>query len=131
MSWSLVKAWTAGTARYGMVSLTCFIVNNLLLIGLDALGLPLSLTLIISSASLILLGFVLQTKITFASPLSWPALGRYTLVMLPNVPIAYALLWLLKDRLGVPMVYAAPIVTTLMLIWNGIGSIWALRRRQG
>jgi len=118
------------TARYGVVSLVCFIVNNLLLIGFDRMGLPLWLNLAISATLMILLGFVLQTSITFSAPLSWRALARYTLVMLPNVPAAFVLLWLLRDQLQMPMHYAAPIVTTLMLIWNGLGSIWALAQRR-
>src|SRR5512139_3016490 len=130
VNWNVIRFWGGRTARYGAVSLVCFIVNNLLLIGLDALGAPLWLTLGISAALLILLGFALQALITFAVPLSWPALVRYTLVMLPNIPAAYVLLWLLRDRLGVPMHFSAPIVTTLMVIWNGMGSIWALARRR-
>jgi hypothetical protein len=130
MDWKATKALGWGTIRYGAVSLFCFLFNNLLLIALDSLGLALWLTLLVSAATMILLGFVLQALITFSVPLSWAALGRYTLVMLPNIPAAYILLWLLRVWLMVPMHFSAPIVTTLMLIWNGLGSWWALRRRQ-
>ncbi len=115
---------------YGFVSIICFVLNNLLLIGMDALGQPLWLTLTVSVTTMILLGFVLQSFLTFEAPLTWPAFGRYTLMMLPNLPLAYGLLWLLNERLQIPMHYAAPVGTTLMLIWNAAGSTWALYRRK-
>jgi len=130
MHWTSIRSLGWGTLRYGIVSLICFIVNNALLIGLDAMHVPLGLTLLISAGLMILLGFVLQALITFSVPLTWAAFGRYTLVMLPNIPGAYILLWLLKIWLEVPMHYAAPIVTTIMLLWNGVGSVWALRRKR-
>jgi putative flippase GtrA len=114
---------------YGLVSIACFILNNLLLIGMDALGQPLWASLAASATTMILLGFVLQSFFTFESPLNWPAFIRYTLMMLPNVPLAYVLLWLLGNRLSLPMYYAAPVATTLMLLWNAAGSAWALRKR--
>ena len=116
-------------SSYGVVSVVCFVLNNLLLIGMDALGQPLWLTLAVSATAMILLGFVLQSFFTFEAPLSWPAFGRYTLMMLPNIPLAYGLLWLLHDRLSMPMHFAAPIATTLMLLWNAAGSAWALHKR--
>lgn len=115
---------------YGLVSIICFVLNNLLLIGMDRLGQPLWLTLTVSAISMILLGYFLQSFLTFGVTPNWPAFGRYTLMMLPNLPAAYGLLWLLNDRLSIPMHYAAPAATTLMLIWNAAGSTWALYRRR-
>ena len=114
---------------YGAVSVACFVLNNLLLIGMDALGQPLWASLAVSATTMILLGFVLQSLFTFEAPLNWPAFLRYTLMMLPNIPLAYVLLWLLHDRLSLAMHYAAPIATTLMLLWNAAGSTWALHKR--
>lgn len=116
-------------SSYGIISVICFVLNNLLLIGMDALGQPLWATLAVSATTMILLGFVLQSLFTFEAPLNWPAFGRYTLMMLPNIPLAYGLLWLLNDRLSMPMHFAAPIATTLMLLWNAAGSAWALHKR--
>ena len=115
---------------YGSVGLFCFISNNLLLIGMDALGQPLWITLLVSATIMIVLGYILQSVFTFVVPLNWKALGRYTLMMLPNVPLAYALLWLLHEKLSIAMYYSAPIATVLLLIWNAAGSAWALQRRS-
>jgi putative flippase GtrA len=115
---------------YGIVSVVCFVTNNILLIWLDSLGRPLWLTLVISATTMILLGFVLQSNFTFEAPLNWPAFGRYTLMMLPNIPFAYGLLWVLNKAMAVPMYFAAPAATTIMLLWNAAGSTWALRKRS-
>ena len=102
--------------------------NNALLIGLARAGLPLWLNLSLTASIGIGLGYVLQSKFTFRAPLAWSALGRYFLVMAPNIPVAYLLLWFLNSWL--PMDFAAPIMTTLFLIWSATASIWALRRRD-
>jgi predicted membrane protein len=70
----------------------------------------------------------LQSLYTFRVPLSLGGLSRYSLVMAVNLPVAFVLLWLLNQWM--PMTYSAPIVTTLLLVWNAIGSIWALRRKR-
>jgi hypothetical protein len=113
--------------RYGIVSFLCFVTNNALMIGMDLLGQALWANLFISASLMIILGFFLQSNFTFATPLGWPAFGRYSLMMLPNVPLAYVLLWLLHEHLSIAMYYSSPIVTTLLLIWNAAGSAWALQ----
>lgn len=115
---------------YGLISLFCFVLNNFLLIGLDALGQPLWLCLMIAASVMIIIGFFLQAFFTFSVPFSVHAFWRYALMMLPNIPLAYALLWLLNVKLELPMRFAAPTATTLMLIWNAAGSAWALQSRE-
>ena len=124
-----VREFFRKASSYGVISVLCFILNNLLLIGMDALGQPLWVTLAVSATSMILLGFVLQSFFTFEAPMNWPAFGRYTVMMLPNIPLAYGLLWLLNQRFSMPMHFAAPAATTLMLLWNAAGSAWALHGR--
>jgi predicted membrane protein len=113
---------------YSLISGLCFTLNNGLLIGMARLGLPLALNLCLSAAVVISLGYVLQSLYTFRVPLSLGGLSRYSLVMAVNLPVAFVLLWLLNHWM--PMTYSAPIVTTLLLVWNAIGSIWALRRKR-
>ena len=129
MSRTSIRELFRKAGSYGVVSVICFLLNNLLLIGMDTLGSPLWMSLAVSATVMILLGFVLQSYFTFEAPLNWPAFLRYTIMMLPNVPLAYGLLWLLNDRLSLAMLYAAPITTTVMLLWNAAGSAWALHRR--
>lgn len=129
MNWGRIAGLTDFVKRYGAVSLICYVTNNLLLIGLDSLGAALWLSVTLSAAILIVLAFMLHAWITFSRPMNWPSFGKFALVQLPNVPIAYALLWLLNEPLDLPMHYSAPVVTTALLLWNLAGSVWALRRR--
>lgn len=126
---SLPRQLVRWTPRYLLVSLICFACSNALLIGFDALGAPYWATLILNALVLIPLGFFLQALITFSVPLTWRAFCRYGLVFLPNTPVAFLLLWLLRDRLNLAMTIAAPAVTIGMVLWNYVGSIWALHRR--
>jgi putative flippase GtrA len=113
-------------SSYGLASGFCFLLNNALLVAFDWVGLPLWLNLIICAAIVITVGYLLLAAFTFRQPPDLASFTRYALVMAPNVPIAFGLLWL-ADR-WLPMIYAAPIVTTLMLLWNVTGSFWALRK---
>jgi hypothetical protein len=104
------------------------LLNNALLIGLARAGLPLWLNLSLTTSIGISLGYILQSKLTFRVPLAWSAFGRYSLAILPAIPLVYLLLWVLTHWLS--MDFAAPIVTALFLIWNATGSVWALHRRN-
>lgn len=117
--------------RYALASLICFAASNALLIGLDSVGFPYWASLFVNAVILIPLGFWLQATLTFSVPLTWRAFGRYTLVFLPNTPLAFVILWLVHERLRLPMTIAAPIVTLLLVAWNFLGSVWALHRRSG
>lgn len=125
----LMKRLARWTPRYLLVSLICFACSNVLLIGLDGLGVPYWATLIFNALILIPLGFLLQAFLTFSVPLTWRAFGRYGLVFLPNTPVAFVALWVLREWLDLPMIVAAPAVTITMVFWNYAGSIWALHRR--
>lgn len=114
------------TGSYLVVSGVCFALNNALLIGFDVLGLPLWLNLALTTVVAIVVGAVLLSLFVFRSPVTWSGLRRYSLVLIANMPIAYGLLWL--ATMFLPMHFAAPLVTTAMLGWNAIGSIWALKR---
>jgi hypothetical protein len=52
------------------------------------------------------------------------------MIMLVNTPAAWLLLALIHDHDDVPMIYAAPLVTVVMFLWNFVGSHWALLARK-
>jgi putative flippase GtrA len=116
--------------RYFGVSLFCLLFNNALFILLDQVGVHYGISVIISAAIMIPLGFVLQSRATFDRDLNWTAFGRYTLVMLANPPVVFALFWLIHQRGGLPMLLAAPVVTLIMFAWNFVSSRWAIQLRQ-
>ncbi|MBL8649436.1 MAG: GtrA family protein [Sphingopyxis sp.] len=116
--------------RYLGVSLFCFLFNNALFILLDQAGMWFGISVAISFALLTPLGFILQSRATVARGVYWSAFGRYALLMLANQPIAFLLLFLIHDRIGVPMLYAAPIATASMLIWNYAMTSWIILSRR-
>lgn len=112
--------------RYGLVSLLCVLINNLLLIGFDSIGLHYSLCVLLSVATMLPLGFFLQGSFTFGADLHWPAFRRYALALIGNLPLAVGLMWLIRDLAAAPMVIAAPTVTIIAFGLNFIASHWAL-----
>jgi putative flippase GtrA len=116
--------------RYVGVAAVCIAVNNALLIALDAAGIYYGLSVILSAIVMIPLSYSLQLRLTFRGEPSWPAFGRYAAVMLVNTPLAWLLLWLIHDKGSLPMVWAAPIITFILFIWNYVASGWAILARR-
>jgi putative flippase GtrA len=116
--------------RYIAVSLICVIVNNALLIGLDAAGVHYWVSVLVSAAVMIPLSFSLQARITYRTAPDWGQSGRYFAVMIVNTPCAWAILWAIHDRGGLAMVYASPITIGILFLWNYIGTGWAILRRR-
>ena len=116
--------------RYVAVSLVCVLINNLLLIELDRLGVYYGFNVLISAAVMIPFSFAMQVHITFACEPSWRSFVRYAMILLVNTPAAWLLLALIHDKGGLAMIYAAPIVTMVMFVWNFAGSHWALLIRK-
>lgn len=115
--------------RYTAVSLFCVLFNNVLLIALDAAGIHFSIAVLISAAVMIPLSYALHCTLTFAAEPGWRAFGRYFAVLIVNTPIAWLLFLLIHDWGGLPMLFAAPVVTGLLFVWNFLSSNWAMAPR--
>lgn len=115
--------------RYTAVSLFCVLFNNVLLIALDAGGVHYGAAVLISAAVMIPLSYTLQRLFTFAAEPGWAAFARYAAVQLVNTPIAWLLLLLIHDWGSLPMLFAAPLVTGLLFVWNFFTSGWAIAPR--
>jgi putative flippase GtrA len=111
---------------YVTVSVVCVLFNNVLLIWLDRLSVYYAVSVIISAAVMIPLSFVLHSRFTFAVEPSALSFWRYASVQIVNTPAAWLLLLIIHDKGGVPMIYAAPIVTFILFVWNFAGSGWAM-----
>lgn len=116
--------------RYSAVSVACLLFNNLLLIALDALGLHYILSVTISVLVMIPMGFFLQSRLTFAVGTGWPSFSRYAVALIGNLPLAWALMWLIRDKAGVPMLLAAPLISAIAFAINFVGSHWALTKHK-
>jgi len=116
-------------ARYLVSGAFCAIANNGLLVagadaGLSVLELTFLSFLVIGSA-----GYLAHVYFTFQQAASWRSYARFMAGVAFGIPIAYAILSLLCDGLRMPMVFAAPIATMVLLIYNFISARLAIMRR--
>jgi len=116
-------------SRYAMVSAICLAIQNVVLISSDYTGLHYALAVLLSTAILLPLGFLLQAHVTFAAERSWKAFARYAVAMGSNLPLSLTLAWLLCGVLGWPMLYASPTISLCLFAWNYLTSAWALGAR--
>lgn len=114
---------------YAMVSGLCWIMSNAVLIAGDWANLPLSLSIGLSYALVAVTGYGLHTLVSFQQPLAWAAFARYALAMSLNIPVAFAAVWLWRDSVGLPMLWAAPLATLCATAINFVLSRWAIRER--
>ncbi len=117
-------------ASYLVVAGLCALLHNIIMIGLDAVGVHYGISLLISAAVLIPTGFFAQGRVTFNGDLNLANFIRYAAVMIVNTPVSYASLWLLYDLARLPMIIAAPIATVALLVWNFFASGWALKHNR-
>jgi len=117
------------SSTYVTVSLICVIFNNLLLIWLDSMSVHYTLSVIISAAVMIPLGFGLHARFTYTVEPTSSAFWRYASVLILNTPAAWLLFLVIHDCGGLPMVYAAPVVTGILFVWNYAASGWAILAR--
>jgi putative flippase GtrA len=121
-----VKALLASGPRYVAIAAICVVLNNLLLIGLDAIGVHYVLTVITSAILLIPLSYWLHVRFTYRLEGGQHSFWRYAGVQIVNTPVALLLFFLIHDLGGVPMALAAPLITVLMFLYNFGGSFWAI-----
>lgn len=115
---------------YAAVSLFCVLFNNALLIGLDYMSVHYTLSVLISAAIMIPLSFFLHARFTYAVEPTSASFWRYASVLILNTPAAWLLFLIIHDRGGLPMLYAAPIVTVILFAWNYVASAWAIIARR-
>lgn len=115
---------------YVAVSLFCVLFNNLLLIWLDYLSVHYTLSVLISAAIMIPLSFFLHARFTYAVEPTSGAFWRYASVLIWNTPAAWLLFLIIHDRGGLAMIYAAPVVTVILFVWNYLASAWAIIARR-
>lgn len=111
---------------YGMTGALCAGLHFLILVLGDALGVHFALLVTVSFVVCAIVGYLLHCRFTFEIAPTLKELGRYTLAMTGNYPLSLAIVWLANDRLGLPMIIAAPLSTVLLTAYNFLSSRWAV-----
>ena len=112
--------------RYLAAGGSCALLNIIVLMGAEALCLPLAISIALSFVIVCLAGYALHAAVTFDAPRHWRGFLRYTLAMAANLPTSTLLLWLFARVLHWPMELAAPAVTATMLVVNFLSGRWAI-----
>jgi len=115
--------------RYLLCGGLCAVVNNIILIGGDGLGLHYALLTAISWALAGSLGYGLNARFTFRQPWRGRAYLRFMGGVALGVPLSLALLALFVSLLRLPMWFAAPASTLLMMVYNYANARLAIMRR--
>jgi putative flippase GtrA len=111
---------------YAFVSGLCLLISNVVLIAGDWARLPLSISIGFSYLLVVIIGYVLHSMLSFRRPLVLAAFGRYALAMSLNIPLAFGAVWLWRDAVALPMVWAAPLATLCAAGVNFVLSRWAV-----
>jgi len=115
-------------ARYLAVAGLCTATHLAIMIVADWAGIALLPALALSFGAVVLLGYALHARFTFAVARTPVGLIRYIGAMATAFPVASAFLWIYNQWCGWPMSLAAPAGSITMLVVNYLVARWALVR---
>lgn len=113
--------------RYLAGAALCALVNNVVLIGVDALQWPLISGVLLSWLLGGGTGFVWHSRLTYNMALSFAAFLRFMAGALLGIPLAWAMLWLCTSPFGWPMWLAGPVSTVILFCYHYINAFMAIR----
>lgn len=116
-------------ARFSVASACCALLNIAILIAGDAAHWHYAASATASFVVCVLIGYWLHCRFTFGEAPSLAGLGRYTAAMALNLPLLLLSVWALHDRMGLAMVWVAPLTTLIGFCYNFIASRWAIHSR--
>lgn len=126
---STFRRWIfAKPSRYAVSGAICAILNNIILIGGDRLGmdyLPLVLLSWLIGGST---GFALHAKVSFRTKVRWRGYVQFMAGIALAIPVALAVIVLLTRVFGFPMAMAAPTATVAMIAYNYLNARLAILR---
>lgn len=115
-------------ARALTVGLICALLHNAIVILGDFGGLHYVVSLTISFAIVVVVGYWLHSGWTFReSKRGGSSFVRYVLVASANYPASLVGMFLFVDVLFFPVPLASPLVTVFLFAMNFLGNRWALR----
>lgn len=106
------------------------VLNALLLIGFDLLGLHYTLALTTSALTLVPLSYWVHLRFTFGSSGGVDSFLRYCATQMVSMPLSLVMIFIVHDLAGIAMVWTAWIVLGLMFFYNFLSSFWAIRSRN-
>jgi len=115
-------------ARALTVGLICALLHNAIVIAGDFAGLHYTLSLTISFAIVVVVGYWLHSGWTFkGTQRGGSSFARYALVASANYPASLAGMFVLVDLMALSVPLASLLLTVLLFAANFLGNRWALR----
>ena len=111
---------------YGLIAALCALINFVILVAGDRLGIHFVVSITVSFVVCVLIGYVLHSRFTYAAHIDRSGLVRYAGVMALNYPLSIVTVWLFAGLLALPMVVAAPASTLALTFYNYLSSRWAI-----
>lgn len=124
----LNRALETSQGRYLVVGVICALANNAILIGGDAVGLHYALCILLTFVLVLPLAYLIQARWTFGQATSWFAFGSFVGVSFISTVVAGAAVGLYRGALDIPMVFAGPLATVTMTVYNYLMTRWAVGR---
>ncbi len=115
--------------RFIVIGLACAVLHNIIMLSLDRFNVHYVLSSAASYLVVVGTGYALHASVTFREPKSLRAFLRYAVAMAANYPATVALLFLMCDLVGLPIIIAVPVATVIMLAWNFFASRWSIASR--
>lgn len=117
--------------RYLAGAVLCALVNNVVLIAGDWFSLLLTANVLAAWLAGSLTGYFWHSAITYRSPRSLAGLLRFLTGTLLGIPLAWLVLFVLRDLLGLPMWLASPVMTLVLFLYNYLNARLAIVRSTG
>jgi putative flippase GtrA/SAM-dependent methyltransferase len=125
---SLTGTGTSG--RYLVVGAVCAGLNNVILIGLDQIGVHYVVSSLVSFVVVVAVGYGLHSTFTFRVRRGLSTLILYAAAMAANYPLLVVMLFVLVDLARLPVFIASPMATVVLFGWNFFASRWAINKGQ-
>jgi putative flippase GtrA len=120
----------AAPSRYVVIGVICALAQNGVMIAGSEVGLHYFWGTMLCFATVTPFAHLCHCRFTFKERWSLYGLVRFAGGVATAVPVSLAVMMLLCSGLRLPMIYAAPVVTVVMVFWNYASARWAIVRRQ-
>jgi putative flippase GtrA len=117
------------TARYLAGGIVCALINNIVLIAGDALGVSLTISVLATWMFGGTAGYLWHARVTFAAGYSLRACARFLAGVAVAIPLTWFVLVVLRQWLGWPMEVAAPAATVILFAYNYLNARLAIVQR--
>jgi putative flippase GtrA len=112
--------------RFSIVSVACSLLNIIILILGDWFHLHYVLSVVISFAICVVIGYFAHSRVSYSVDISRDGFGRYCFAMALNIPVSISAVFIFHDVGKLPMSLAAILATGTTVIYNFAASRWAI-----